>query len=151
MGKVVMRHEVLGTLSYTDEDKAVSENVNVGGRMEKNAHPLGELAMEMDTVVSRSEEGLEQDALEKVAWTFQVELVEEGHEQEVLKKAAVARTLQELGEGSEQEALKQAVLRLQLEKVKDHLRALEHIALVISKSTYESDLFGVASTLHAMK
>ena len=40
VGKVV-RHEVLGALSYTDEDEAVSENVNVGGGMEKNACPLG--------------------------------------------------------------------------------------------------------------
>ena len=89
VGKVVMRPEVLGMRLYTDEDEAVSENVNVGGGMEKNARPLGELATEMDVVVSRSEEGLEQDALEKAAWSFQVELVEEGREQEVLKKVAL--------------------------------------------------------------
>ena len=95
--------------------------------MEKNVYSLEELTLEMDTVAAGSEEGLEQ----KVARALQAKVEEQGPEQEALKEAA---------------------LTLQVEKVEDHLRALEYIACAVSKSTYESYSFGVASVasiLHA--
>ena len=156
-----------GCCDYTDEDEPAvvcrtAENAEVRDGMEKSVYSLElapemdavysleELAPEMDAVAAGSEEGLEQ---EEVARTLQVKLEEQGPQQEDLKEAALMLQVEKVEEqGPEQETLKEAALTLQVEKVEDHLRALEYIVFAVSKNTYESDSFGVASVasiLHA--
>ena len=142
---------------YTDEyEPAVvcrtAENAEVRDRMENNAYLLEELVLEMDVVGAGSDQGLEQ---EKVAYALWVKVEEQRLQQENLKEVVLMLQVEKVEEqGLEQEALKEAVLTLQVEKVEDHLRALEYIAFAVSKNTYESDSFGVASIasiLHMMK
>jgi hypothetical protein len=158
-GKVIMKPDLLGAgcYEYSDEDEPVvvcrtAANAEVRDGMEKNVYSLEELAPEMDAVAAESEEGLEQ---EKVVPALQVKVEEQGPQQEDLKEAALMLQVEKAEEqGPEQETLKEAALTLQVEKVEDHLRALEYIAFAVSKNTYESDSFGVASVAsipHATK